>query len=124
MLRNLSNPCQDGICKFTPDRHAVKLSGFKDVKRQDEAALAVAVATVGPVAVAIDAGHPSFHLYKGGVYDEPQCTPMALTHGVLVVGYGSEGGKDYWLVKNRCAIAVTDAMFVNNIFYTVNHDCF
>lgn len=38
-----------------------------------------------------------------GIYDEPECSSsiVSLNHAVLVVGYGTDNGKDYWLVKNR-----------------------
>ena len=55
---------------------------------------------MGPISVAMDAGHKSFQSYRSGVYSEYACSSVKLDHGVLVVGYGNYDGEDYWLVKN------------------------
>jgi len=86
-------------CQFNPANIGAKITGFQDVDQGDESALQVAVAQQ-PVSVAIDASQPSFQFYKSGVYYEPQCSSLTLDHGVLVVGYGTQGSSDYWLVKN------------------------
>ena len=40
--------------------------------------------------------------YKSGIFDAGvgETLPSNPTHGVLVVGYGEENGKQYWKVKN------------------------
>ncbi|XP_028827474.1 cathepsin L1-like isoform X2 [Denticeps clupeoides] len=90
----------DGQCRFKADSVGATCSGYVDVTSGDEAALQEAVASIGPVSVAIDAGHSSFQLYESGIYDEPDCSSTDLDHGVLAVGYGTDSGQDYWLVKN------------------------
>lgn len=90
----------DEKCHYKKSCDSAEVTGFTDVTSGDEQALKEAVATVGPISVAIDASHQSFQLYESGVYDEPECSSTELDHGVLVVGYGTENGQDYWLVKN------------------------
>ncbi|XP_035686107.1 cathepsin L1-like [Branchiostoma floridae] len=87
-------------CNYQASCSGATLSSYTDVKSKDEDALQQAVATVGPISVAIDAGHSSFQLYHSGVYHNFFCSETRLDHGVLAVGYGTEEGKDYWLVKN------------------------
>jgi len=91
---------QDRPCKFQKSSVGAHLQSFTDVTSGDEDALQKAVAEVGPISVAIDASHQSFQLYRGGVYDEPNCSSRQLDHGVLAVGYGTYQGQDYWMVKN------------------------
>ena len=54
--------------------------------------------TFQPVSIAIEADTREFQLYKSGVFDA-ECGTN-LDHGVLVVGYGTLDGKDYYLIKN------------------------
>jgi len=91
---------QDGSCHFKVQDVGANLTGFVDVKSKDENALQQASATIGPISVAIDANHMAFQLYAGGVYHNWFCSENNLDHGVLVVGYGTDSGKDYWMVKN------------------------
>jgi cathepsin L len=91
---------EDDNCRFNKKNVGATDSGFVDIEQNNEAKLKEALATVGPVSVAIDASHESFQFYSHGVYNEPECNAQDLDHGVLAVGYGTENGQDFWLVKN------------------------
>ncbi|KAH3746764.1 procathepsin L-like [Dreissena polymorpha] len=90
----------DEKCKFDAANVGATDTGFVDVTSKSEADLQSAVATQGPISVAIDASHSSFQLYRSGIYHSIFCSQTRLDHGVLAVGYGTDSGKDYWLVKN------------------------
>jgi len=91
---------RDGVCKYNPSTSGGTITKYVDVTSGSETALQSAVATIGPISVAIDASHNSFQFYKSGVYNEILCSSKNLDHGVLAVGYGTDSGKDYWIVKN------------------------
>lgn len=92
----------DEKCEYKKKDEGATITGFKDIPTFNEKALQNAAAKVGPISVAIDASQMSFQFYSSGVYNEPNCGNQRsdLDHGVTVVGYGTQNGKDYWLVKN------------------------
>merc|ERR1712159_235596 len=86
-----------GTCDKSKIKSAVSISGFTDVPPKNEAQLAAAVAK-NPVSVAIEADQSGFQFYKTGIFSGTCGTN--LDHGVLAVGFGTDGGKAYWKVKN------------------------
>ena len=87
---------KDGTCKSCSA--VAHISSCSDVKPNDQVSLKAAVAQQ-PVAVAISADTMIFQSYSSGVITSANCY-TSLNHGVLAVGYGTENGQDYWLVKN------------------------
>jgi len=87
----------NAACERTcaPVEHS-QVTTYVDVP-SNERALMAAVAQQ-PVSVAIEADQLAFQHYKSGVLTTGCGTN--LDHGVLVVGYGTLDGQDYWKVKN------------------------
>jgi C1A family cysteine protease len=86
-----------------------KIVEFVDVKPSDDVAMMSAISKQ-PVSIAIEADQREFQLYKSGVFTGVCGTK--LDHGVLVVGYGSLDGNDYYLVKNSWAESWGDAGYI------------
>lgn len=48
----------------------------------------------------INAAKREFSYYKSGIYREQTCDGYFVGHAVVLVGYGSKNGDDYWIFKN------------------------
>ncbi|CAD7094065.1 unnamed protein product [Hermetia illucens] len=83
-------------CRFAKELAVVQISSWAILPKHDEEAIKVAVATIGPVAVSINASPQTFQLYSNGIYDDPDCSADMVNHAMLVVGYTPE----YWIMKN------------------------
>jgi len=89
---------RDGTCKYVASKGVGKVKSYKDVSRDSTGSQLKAALAKGPVSVAIEADQFAFQGYTGGVITKGCGTN--LDHGVLAVGYGTESGQDYFLVKN------------------------
>jgi len=104
---------RDGRCRFNKTNIGANDTGYTDIPEGDESALVAALATIGPISVAIDANHPSFQNYKRGIYYEPECSSTDLDHGVLAVGYGVDpDGSKYYIVKNSWGLGFGDNGYI------------
>ncbi|XP_055911642.1 procathepsin L-like [Eupeodes corollae] len=91
---------QDDKCKYNKNTKGADMKAFAVIEPGNEEKMKEIIATLGPLACSMNAATESFVLYKEGIYDDEECNKEDVNHSVLVVGYGSENGKDYWIVKN------------------------
>jgi len=87
----------------------VTVSSFNNVLPRNEESLRQAVFKQ-PVSVALEADQSFWQFYSKGVADSKCGTN--LDHGVLVVGYGTLDGKDYWKVKNSWGTSWGDEGYI------------
>jgi len=89
------------LCKWNNKSASAQVTGFNSIATGDESALAQTSATAGPISISINV-QLSLVFYDSGVYFDPMCTNGidTLDHAVLLIGYGTDMGQDYWLVKN------------------------
>lgn len=94
------NAVEGDKCRFKKSEVAVKITGYRRLA-DNERIIRKTVEKIGPVLVGFQACD-SLESYSKGIYEDSNCGRgnVELNHAVLITGYGSENGKDYWIVKN------------------------
>jgi len=88
--------CLYDLSTITP---VASITGYDNLPPNNQAAIMNHIATVGPLAISVAAN--TFKDYHGGVFDGCDYDEnIQLNHSVQLVGYGSEEGVDYWIVRN------------------------
>jgi len=88
--------CKDSSATF---KAAVSMTGYTNVDSNNQTAVMDALVNGGPLGIVVDAG--GWGMYWSGVFDSCSYSEnIDLDHGVLLVGYGEENGKKFWIVRN------------------------
>lgn len=87
-----------GSCKYNSMNGVLNTVGYKNIAKGDPNAHIAALQTA-PLSVAVAASSSVFQLYRGGIISSTGCG-TALNHAVNLVGYGTENGTPYWIVRN------------------------
>jgi C1A family cysteine protease len=90
---------RDGTCHSSQYSGQVSVTGVHEVSANSASALKSAIEQ-GPVSVTVDAEQSGFMYYTGGVVTQSQCSGTGLDHAIAAVGYGTENGQEYYIVRN------------------------
>lgn len=102
---------QEGYCKTESLKTGAKIHSYRRVKRYNREALKKALAYHGPATISINANPKTLKFYSHGVLDDISCNNKT-DHAVLLVGYGTENGVPYWLIKNSWSHNWGDSGFI------------
>ncbi len=89
----------DGSCKYNPATKVATVTTVGSVHAgpaEENTVLLNYVANSGPVISLL--ASKILQTYKGGIITSG-CTTEPVDHAVMTVGFGTEGGRDYWLVS-------------------------
>jgi C1A family cysteine protease len=94
----------DENCKYISSSiNNVKVKDFISLSIGNEEEMVKAINNIGPLSVGVNANQ-DWQLYSKGIYNpsENDCSSNIdkQDHGVIVVGYGTENGLDYWIIRN------------------------
>ncbi|XP_056639714.1 procathepsin L-like [Diorhabda sublineata] len=87
-----------GSCRYDKSKKVKLNITDYNVDSLSEQEITEVLENYGPVTIAIYA-NKNWRLYESGVWFEKECSEHP-NHAVLLVGYGTENGHDYWLIKN------------------------
>jgi len=92
---------QNFPCQFPTNQTVdpvANISGYVSLPSNQYMPVLTALATVGPLIINVDAS--SWGAYEEGVYNGCNQQNPDIDHVVQLVGYGTDSGNDYWLIRN------------------------
>ena len=110
IIENYPYTGKNGTCKDKSVTGGVKVKTYSTVTPQSIPQLKAAIAQ-GPTSVTIEADGSSFQGYRSGIFNDPECGTQ-LDHAVTAVGYGTENGQDYYIVRNSWGASWGDMGYI------------
>ena len=99
---NTNPACNANPYIQTPINTIVNISGYTLIGTNQQADMVAALNELGPLSILVDAS--SWSSYESGIFSGcSYANNISLDHAVNVVGYGTESGNDYWIVRNSWA---------------------